>query len=143
MNRVLNDTVRSAWLAKNGKREQNAKSTLSVADFKQAATANGFHIKRRKPANFFQYIAIYPGFKSFGNDYTMKEPYCMGIFYSSSTSDEKPFAEIVSRLKKCKRNGYTGYVVDEDRFYDLEQCNKAFAHLAKKLDKILSKQTHK
>lgn len=136
MNRVFNEKIRLAWLAKNDARERSAKSPLSVAEFKQAATVHGFQVRRRKVANVFQYIAIYPGFKSFGNDYSLKAPYALGTLYSSSTKGELPFAEIVARLSKRTRKGHTGYVVDEDRFYDQEQCSKAFAQLAKKLDKI-------
>lgn len=118
------------------KRMATAKSPLTWAEFRKAAIENGFVIcKSSDPLGYK--VAGYKTLVWFNPAKGKAVPFEVGTFFEGYKSNP-PQASIITNIR-MKAKLYRPHQVKEvgtEWFYDYDQCNKAFAKLAKKLNRI-------
>ena len=118
------------------KRMATAKSPLTWTEFRKAAIENGFVIcKSSDPLGYK--VAGYKTLVWFNPAKGKAVPFEVGTFFEGYKSSP-PQASIITNIR-MKAKLYRPHQVKEvgtEWFYDYDQCNKAFAKLAKKLNRI-------
>lgn len=121
--------------AREDKRETSAKSPLTWSEFRRAALDHGFVIVMSSGPVKYK-VAGYKNLR-WRDPYTGKaRPMEVGE-YMTAYKEVKPYASIVTNIRMKSHREVKEY--GTERFYDFDQCNRAFEKLANKLNRISGK----